>query len=297
MQFSKKPIGDLVGFELEIYQFGQGDGPKLMVTAGIHGGEVTGTHAANQLIQYLTEHESELKGQVKVLPICNQGGFRRMERTNPYDDLDMNRIFPGKLAASPTLVTANLIYQEAAWPDAIVDLHCCGIYGSNYILSIWHESEKDKNLAAMLDIPVVIQSGGTEGQLFVEASQKLGKAAVIIELAGGQPTGCVDLAAAEEAYLALVKLIKQLGMLPGPVQKPEPVFCGKLEGKSADRNGFFLPAVSQGSWISQGQLIGHLNEKEVIAEADCRILRVGPARYLFCGDSLYTFARKAECNR
>ncbi len=74
MVFSKKPVGDSVGFDVEVYHFGSRPGPKLMVTAGIHGGEVTGIHAARLLIDYLVTHEQELVGEVKILPVCNQGG-------------------------------------------------------------------------------------------------------------------------------------------------------------------------------------------------------------------------------
>lgn len=294
MEFSKKPVGDSVGFDVEVYHLGSHPGPKLMVTAGIHGGEVTGIHAARLLIDYLVTHEQELVGEVKILPVCNQGGYRRMERTNPYDDLDMNRIFPGKVGSKPTLATAALIYQEAAWPEYLVDLHCCGLYGSNYTLATWMDSEKDRQLAAMLDIPVVIKSGGTAGQLFVESSQKRNIASVIIELAGGQPTGQIDIAAADEAFTALLKLMRQLGMLPGPVEKPQPVFCMPLASVSSTEDGLYIPLVSKGTWVEKGTTVATLNGKDIQTEASCRIMNIGPARYLFRGDYLYVFTVKAE---
>ncbi|NLN83216.1 MAG: succinylglutamate desuccinylase/aspartoacylase family protein [Firmicutes bacterium] len=293
MEYSKKQVGDLVGFELEIYQFGQGDGPKLMVTAGVHGGEVTGIHAARRLIEFLQENESQLKGQVKILPVCNQGAYRRMQRSNPYDEIDMNRIFPGKMGSKPTLATAALVYEEAAWPDYLVDLHCCGLYGSNYTLATWMDSEGDKELASMLDIPVVIKSGGTAGQLFVESSQKRNIPSVIIELSGGQPTGQIDLDSADIAYQALLKLMKKLGMLPGEVEPFEPAFCLPLERVVAIEDGLFLPQIEKGTWVEKGQVIGSLNGKPISVEQDCRVMNIGPARYLFRGDYLYVYTVRA----
>ena len=214
MKSYQRNLGDFIGQELKFVTFGDGEGPKLMITGGIHGGEATGIYAATKFIDYRREHETELTGQVKVLAISNPGAFRRMQRTNPYDELDMNRIFPGRADGSPTMVAASIVYEEAQWADYIVDLHCCGIYGSNYTLAIYNESAKDKELAGMLDIPVVIESGGTPGQLFTDASRKFGKAAVIIELTGGGQGGTIDLPSGEMAFNALVKLVKQLGMIP-----------------------------------------------------------------------------------
>lgn len=293
VQQSTLHINDFFSFGLEKYQFGDNQGPKLLVTGGIHGGEVTGIHAARRLIDWLKSKEAELKGQVTVLPICNPAGFRRMQRTSPYDELDMNRIFPGRSDASPTLAAAAVVYAEAAQVDYIVDLHCCGIYGSNYVLSIYGESEKDKELSSMLDIPVVVESGGTGGQLFTEASRNLGKAAVIIELAGGQPMGKVDLAAAEEAYQALLGLIRQLGIVDEPATKPQPVFCGKLQTEQSSADGYFQPAVQGGTWVKAGDLLGTFNGEPMYAKKDSRIMNIGPARYLFKGNALYVYVERA----
>jgi len=281
-------INDIMSYSIDKYLFGTGDGPKLMVTGGIHGGEVTGIHTCNLLIKWLEEKENALKGQVMVLPICNPAGFRRMQRTSPYDDQDMNRIFPGNPEGSPTRQAAALVYAEAAWADYIVDLHCCGVYGSPYTLSIYKESEKDKELARMLDIPVVVESGGTAGQLFVEASRKMGKAAVIIELPGGQPLGKVDLDAVDLAYNALLGLIRQLGMISEPATKPAPVFTGKIESVRCPTDGYFEPCILGGNWVKAGDCIGKLNGEEVKVAKDCRIMNIGPARYLFKNGSLYS---------
>ncbi len=294
MKSYERNLGDFIGQELRFVTFGEGEGPKLMVTGGIHGGEATGIYAATKFIDYLREHESELKGQVKVLAISNPGAFRRMQRTNPYDELDMNRIFPGKADSSPTMVAASIVYEEAQWADYIVDLHCCGIYGSNYTLSIYTESAQDRELASMLDIPVVIESGGTPGQLFTDISRKCGKAAVIIELTGGGQGGTIDLPSGEMAFKALVKLVKQLGMIPGDVQKPNPTFCGKLNSLVAPADGLFIPTVEKGTLVAEGQVIGKLGDQEIHAPAKAIMMAMGPARFVFRGQGLVIYACPAE---
>ena len=294
MQQSVLHISDFFAFDIEKFHFSGQPGPRLMVTGGIHGGEVTGTHAARMLIEWLSSREADLKGEVLVLPVCNPPGFRRMQRTSPYDELDMNRIFPGRTDAAPTLAAAAAIYAEATNVDYIVDLHCCGIYGSNYILATYNDSPKAKDLAGMLDIPVVVESGGTPGQLFTEAGRNMDKAAVIIELAGGQPIGKVDLTAANEAFQALLGLLRQLGMVNDqPAVKPEPVFCGKLESVRSISDGYFEPALEAGVWIKAGTVIGTFTSGkesvQQVAPCDCRLMNVGPARYLFKGNQLFVY--------
>jgi len=292
MQHSEIKVHDFMEFTLHKYLFGTGEGPKVMVTGGIHGGEVTGIHAANKLIAWLGEREQQLKGQVMVMPICNPGGYRRMQRSSPYDELDMNRIFPGKMNSTPTQEAAALVYAESAWADYIVDLHCCGVYGSNYTLAIYEESAKSKELAGMLDIPVVVLSGGTAGQLFVEAGRKMDKAAVIIELSGGQPLGKVDLVAAEAAFQALLGLIRQLGIVDEPYTKPEPVFCGPIESVNTEADAYFEPSIEGGTWVKEGDVLGAVNGQPLKAIKDCRVMNIGPARYLFKGSNLYTYVCK-----
>ncbi|MCL2497984.1 MAG: succinylglutamate desuccinylase/aspartoacylase family protein [Symbiobacteriaceae bacterium] len=289
-------VDDIMGFTLDKYLFGEGEGPKLMITGGVHGGEVTGIHTCHLLIEWLKEQEAQLKGQVMIIPICNPPAFRRMQRTNPYDEVDMNRIFPGNMEGSPTHRAAAVVFNEAAWADYVVDLHCCGIYGSNYILAMISESEAVKELAMMLDIPVAVDGGGrTPGQLFVEVPRRYGKGAAIIELAGGQPMGKVDLDAVAEAYKAMQNLMRQLGMVADEAPyKPEPVVVRRIQRVQAPCDGYFEPAIPGGTWVKAGDLVGVFNGEAQVAATDCRVMNVGPARYLFKGGQFYNFVTKEQ---
>ena len=89
-----KTIDDLMPVSLDFTVFGEG-APHVFFTGGIHGGEATGIYVAQKVLAFLEENEL-LKGSVKMLPIANPAAFRRLQRTSPYDGLDLNRIFPGK---------------------------------------------------------------------------------------------------------------------------------------------------------------------------------------------------------
>ena len=271
-----------------VYRFGSGDSPRILVTAGLHGSEATGQYAAFRLIETLAA-DPEIAGEITILPRCNPSAFRRMERTSPFDDLDMNRIFPGDAEGTPTQVLASRIWDMAREADYIVDLHCAGPYATPYTLAQHSEYENCRELASLLDIPVVVQSGGSEGQLFVEAARQ-GIPSVIIELPGGGPDGIIDLAAGEGTLGALRRLLTLLEVLPGEASAPSPVFCGELVRVTAPADGLYLPRVAPGNGLGEDGIVGVLETENVVTEGRGYCIKNRPPGYVFRGDALAVVA-------
>lgn len=66
-------------------------GPTALIQAGIHGDEVAGVHALQELL------EAEIRpthGRLLICPIMNPRAYRARQRAAP-DGLDLNRCFPG----------------------------------------------------------------------------------------------------------------------------------------------------------------------------------------------------------
>lgn len=290
-QIYTRTVDEVVKSELNFTVYGEGS-PRVFFTGGIHGGEATGIYVAQRMMQFIEEN-GLLQGSVKVLPIANPTAFRRMQRTSPYDELDLNRIFPGREDSSPSLEVANVIWQEAQDANYIVDLHCCGVHGASYTLAIYNEYDFAKDLAGMLAIPRVIESGGTRGQLFANACDQ-GIPAAIIELPGGGQGGVIDLPAAEECFQALINLLRQLGMVAGEGVKPNPTFYGKLQPVSSKLEGPFLPAVKVGEPIVKGQVLGTVNGESISSPVTGVTTSVRPASYLFKGNYVANVAPLAE---
>lgn len=280
--------------ELECFQFGaEGAHPHVLITAGIHGGEATGIWVARKLVKWL--YRQQLKGSVTVLPVANPAAFRKLTRCSPYDELDLNRIFPGQPEGTPSMVLAHLIWEHAKQADVIVDLHCCGIYGSDYTLALWREFDFARDLAAKIDIPVVVDSGGTRNQLFVEACQ-IGIPAVIIELAGGQfgsGGGILDRMSGERGFTALSNLLIRLGVVEGEAPDVSPRFYGKLQEVRALRAALWSPSVTPGTPVSEGQLLGDLEGEPLHAPATGVAISVRGDSYVFPGHTVVTVAPMA----
>lgn len=70
-------------------------GPTALIQAGIHGDEVAGVHALQELL------EQELRpthGRLIVIPVMNPGAYRARQRSAP-GGIDLNRCFPGDASA------------------------------------------------------------------------------------------------------------------------------------------------------------------------------------------------------
>ena len=280
---------------LEFHHFGE-RGPKVLITAGLHGGEATGVHTARRIIDFLKGEEAAgrlLDGRFVVLPVGNPTAFRRLQRTSPYDELDLNRIFPGDRDGTVSQRVAASIWEEAEDASFVIDLHCCGTYGRSYTLALHEEHETARELARKLSVPVVIESGGTRGQLFVEASHR-GIPAVIIELTGGGPVGEVSVPASNEAFEALVGLFRAEGLVAGPRNEPRPVFHGKLEGIRCPKDGFLEPRIAPGERAMRGQTVAALNGEPLKSPFHGTAIQVRPPSLVFAGQPAVVLAPLAE---
>jgi len=284
-------VEDVVTQDVEVFRFGSGK-PRVLVTAGLHGGEMTGQYAAFELIERLQDEDVE--GEVTIIPRANPAAFRRMQRTSPFDEQDMNRIFPGDEEGSPSQRIAHHIYQIAREQDYIVDLHCCGPQGSPYTLAQYQEYDFAQDLAAMLDIPVVVQSGGAAGQLFVEAAQREEIPSVIIELPGGGRSGMIDLSAGDMTVQALLRMFHLLDVFAGDVSAPEPVFCGQLRRVKPPVSGLFLPAVAPGEQFDAGETLATVEGEELTVDFPGYAIVVRPAGYVFGNMTALVLAPVAE---
>jgi hypothetical protein len=70
-------------------------GPTALVQAGIHGDEIAGVHALQELLE---EGIRPDRGRLIVIPLMNPPAYRARERSAP-GGLDLNRQFPGDAAA------------------------------------------------------------------------------------------------------------------------------------------------------------------------------------------------------
>jgi len=97
-------------------------GPTAVIQAGIHGNEIAGVHALQELLE---EGFAPARGRLLIIPVMNPAAYRARERTRP-GGLDLNRCFPGDPeAAEPEQQLASRFFElmKDEQPQLVATLH------------------------------------------------------------------------------------------------------------------------------------------------------------------------------
>lgn len=97
-------------------------GPTALIQAGIHGDEIAGVHALEELLE---EGIPPARGRLLVVPVMNPAAYRAQERRAP-GGLDLNRCFPGDpdgAAVEHRLAARFLALIDDEKPALVATLH------------------------------------------------------------------------------------------------------------------------------------------------------------------------------
>jgi len=116
------PSKDGVSYEAPVLSFvSPNNGATVVITANVHGDEVTGVAVAHKLIERLSSQI--IRGKIIVYPTMNPDGLAKMTRLCHGQDL--NRLFPGDALGSPAERTARIFWDDINRqnPDLLIDIH------------------------------------------------------------------------------------------------------------------------------------------------------------------------------
>ncbi|WP_276272631.1 succinylglutamate desuccinylase/aspartoacylase family protein [Haloarcula litorea] len=238
---------------------GTGDGPTLWVTAGVHGDELTGVAAAQDLLD--DRLPDRLAGDLVVVPTVNPAGLRRTSRESYYHGDDPNRYFPDPDADQYRPPRVQQRIDEAlfdavtgdedapvtdAAADALLDLHTAHVGSLPFVIRdrTLYGDRRDEaaaealrdDLAALADalgLPVVTEytdpeytGEGLHRSLTGAVTNEAGVPALTVELGTHSVVDETERARGVAAvYRALVNL-GALDTLPGWVPDTEPITSG-----------------------------------------------------------------------
>ncbi len=267
---------DLPGASIKYYVFGSGS-PSVLITAGLHGDEVTSIYGAWKLTALLKG--LNVKGRVTVVPVVNVLGFNAGTRTNPVDGVDLNRVFPEGCGSSTTVEAVKFIWGLAEEADYVIDLHCAGLHSYPYILSLYREFSHVWSFVKLMPWDVAVESTGLRGQLFVEASRE-GVPAAIFESVGGSGLFVREWVTKLDEFL--LETLRRLGVVEGVRNSLNvyPEFYGKIEEVPAGREGFFEACKDPGRKVSLGECLGNIWGEEVRSPLTGRLLWVAEGLFL-----------------
>lgn len=143
---------------------GKKAGRVVGITAALHGNELNGISTIFKLIKEI--EPKDLTGTLVLLPITNVPGYLMNQRAFA-DDVDLNRIMPGKNSGSTSnryayALTSKIISKF----DYLLDLHTAshGRVNSLYIRADL-ENEETRNLAFLQNPQIIVQKYDETGTL------------------------------------------------------------------------------------------------------------------------------------
>lgn len=238
------------------------DGPTLLITAGIHGGEYPGIAAAMELGKII--EPDHVKGLLIIMhPVNIQGFWARREFIVPEDGKNLNRVFPGDPCGTLSDRTAYLISSNF-FPiaDFYVDMHSGDIHESLhpyvYYPGLSPEVEKkSRRIAKVLDMEYMVRSMATSGAYNYAASK--GLPSILIERGGAGLCLREDIDSYKED---IRNILRKLGMFALAVKprRHHPRDVENLIYLESLETGCWIHHIHSGDWVQEGQELGRITD-------------------------------------
>ena len=235
-------------------------GPRLMITAAVHGDELNGVAVVHGLINRLKP--TAITGSVILVPGVNQPGMNANNRHfvgsgGGGSMTDLNRVFPGRDIHGSTAeryvakLWKNVLRDNA---DYVIDLHT-QTQGSDYPLFVFADFRNPvaRQMAYDLGPDLIKNDAGQSGSLET-TMMRAGVPAVTFEVGGPkiwQPTLIA------RAITGVQNVMRRFGIISGDIEEPaiEPYVAANTTNIYTDYGGFAYIHVSLKDRVEKGQKI------------------------------------------
>lgn len=291
-----------------VWQFQSAEpGPRVTITALIHGNELCGAWAVSQLLAVL-EGGTKLRRGRLTLALCNLRAFERFDATQPHAsrfvEEDLNRQWsPDRLASGSSLERRRAAELKPWLEDAdfLLDLHSMHEEGSALLLTGMQPRHVDFVRALGVAGTVIVDPGHAEGRRlrdFGRFGSDAGDArAVLIECGyHGDPDSRLVAQDSVHRLLALTKVL-DVQNLPPEWRLDRPPAQWSLEvtdaivAETPDFRFAFMPTDLQ-VIERKGTVIGHEGGRDIVTPYDDCVLVMPSLRQLRPGVTVVRLARR-----
>jgi predicted deacylase len=289
-----KRVDSIANLPFKLRTFGgQIPGPRLLITAGVHGDELLPVLAVRELIRQFETSvllRSKLRGSLTLIPVVNPSAHVRHHRCGE-DHLDLARTCPGRADGSSTERLGFAISREIEAADYYIDLHTggselCVLPLSGYMLHPDSQIlERQRRLALAFQLPLVWGTSADLPGRTLSVARDASVPAIYVEYLGAhrELREIVSQAARPERTTyplveGCLNVMRHLHMLDQPLSSsmhPEIIEdwrpqSGHLQvSNPAPISGFLKLKVELGQQISKGDLLA-----EIYSEADNQVQSV-----------------------
>ncbi|MDG2256772.1 MAG: M14 family metallopeptidase [Opitutaceae bacterium] len=288
-------------FQTHQIQGKAGDGPNLLITAGIHGDEYEGMVAIRKLIGSIDNNN--LRGRLTLVPVVNESAFALRSRTGE-DELDLARTCPGKDDGTTTERVAHELSQLIEDSDYYIDLHTGGsimqvdpLVGYN-LVSDSSILEIQQHMARAFGLPIIWGTSANLDGRSLSIARDAKVPAIYAEYLGG---GECSHKGAQAYFEGCLNVMAALGIInprpPSPppdlvVEDPRPSSGHMQICHPSPMDGYFEAAVTLGQTIKQGQKLGQVvdppgtDTRPISADHSGRVIVLRSCPAVKEGDSL-----------
>ncbi|HEV8362628.1 MAG TPA: M14 family metallopeptidase [Gemmatimonadaceae bacterium] len=250
---------------------GRQPGPTLALVAGTHGSEVAPIMALQRVRQTI-DAANDLRGTLILVHVANMPSFvHRTIYRNPWDQKNLNRVYPGKPNGTVTeriayAVTSQIIDKA----DYLVDMHAGDGNESLRPYTYWSDLRVDKrvdSLAKLMALAwgndhIIIDTGRPKdpaASVYTTNTANLrGKPAITTEVGY---LGVPDEEMIARNYRSVMRLLRHLDMLPGPKEYVEhPLWIDRSEVLTSPESGTWHALVQRGETVQKGTPLGRLTD-------------------------------------
>lgn len=268
------------------------DGPTVLLTAGLHGDELTGIEIVRQIIRRGINYPK--CGTIICMPLVNVFGFVNQSRDFP-DGRDLNRVFPGSANGSLASRFAYRIMQDIIpTVDYVIDFHAGGRSRFNAPQVRIEPNNKELDfLAEAFSTHFILYSNNIEGS-FRNACDKLGKKYLLFE--GGKALD-INTQIIEEGIQGTTRFFDKLQMLHSnfsiEIPTKEMICIENSTWIRARYSGLLHNFTPNGTFVKEGTELGKITdpyglvEEPILAPNDGYIICENQASIVFQGDAVY----------
>jgi len=223
-------------------------GPRVGVTAMIHGDELEGLLIVREL--WRTIDPAALSGSLWLMPVANPLAMEGLTRNTPIDMLDMNRLFPGQpdgwlSEQQAHAITTGFINEV----DALIDIHAGGTFPwVDYCYALNDEALARAFMSELLYKPAAMYPATSAA-----AALARGIPMTVIEIGGGYQDQERHV---RNGVAGVMNQMRHLGALAGAVERrPRQLLLHEIKVMRPRNGGLCVPrrVLAPGTWIDGEQ--------------------------------------------
>ncbi len=257
--------------ELQRREFvGSEDGPRLLVTGGVHGDEFEPMAAIRRLIRFFDDFDGELRGSMVLVPVVNEAAFLRGHRCAEADGLDLARTCPGDPEGSLTEQVARALSELIAGADLYLDLHTGGTEFAVFPLAGYMMVDDatildiQRRMARAMNLPLVWGTAADLDGRSMSVARDAKVPAIYTEYLGSATCSKEGIEACFDGVLNVMAEFQMIDrvLLPAEVRhvvEDDRPGSGHMQVcHPSPFDGCFEPLIGLGDRIEKGEPLGHV---------------------------------------